>query len=380
VDDRSFRKIRQLKARENKMRHAIILTINVTMIMLTASGCKFGSSPTNEIKSDTTAATTIVHGMKVPVAKKNEILIAMNGSPGSSSGGATDSTTMIAQSGTSQGNATQSGLALAGDPYIERCRSAGVPIPPPWGDREWKFVRTLQSGRIFALDPTLTTSLYSFQDKNVAGTCAALPRMNGGTIEALGIICQARSGQACFWDNKERTVQTDSQGRPWQATISRAADIRPETIANGDNLVENCSSCHRGSNVFILHHEDLQALPGSNADDPYVPVSTQPQWVNATLDSASIPQCATCHDNSTRLGKLDPDYCNTVMMKSIQSMKWEWIEATREWKWMDIHDGKKPPMPPDGEDPATYARDIAFIKAQCKKAIEAANGQWLWDQ
>ena len=82
------------------------------------------------------------------------------------------------------------------------------------------MVRQLQEGRIFALDPNLSTTLFSYQDPKVANTCAALPRLAGATIEAMGIICQAKSALAYFWDNKERTVQLDSNGERFQQTIT----------------------------------------------------------------------------------------------------------------------------------------------------------------
>jgi hypothetical protein len=325
-----------------------------------------------------------VHGKHVSLAQKNEILLALNVIPNSSSSNGT----MIAQNSNGGPNGTtspsepssMSGLALqAGDDYVARCRAAGVPIPPPWGDSRWKVVRTLESGRIFALSPNLTTVLYSYQDPKVPGTCAALPRMNGTTIEALGIICQAQSGQACFWDNKERTVQTDSAGQQFQETISDPTKIRPELIANGDNLVENCSSCHRGTNVFILHHEALQELPASSADKPYVPVTSQADWKNKMLDIAKVPACGACHDDANRLGKLDPAYCDTVMMPSIQSERNVWSRVNLQFEKVDIHAGKKPPMPPAGEDPKDYAADIDYIKSQCRKVIEASGQTWSWN-
>ena len=352
--------------------------IFASLAMSLVLGCKLESTKTTVKEADARPQTTSVHGKMVPIALKNEILLSLDipaiATPNSVLANDGSSTN---PSGTTL-RLTEFGLQ-AGDAYIERCRAAGVPIPPRWGDPNWKMVRQLQEGRIFALDPNLKTVLYSYQDPKVPGTCAALPRLAGASIEALGIICQAKSGLACFWDNKERFVQVDADGQQFQPTIKDAASIKPELIANGDNLLENCSACHRGSNVFILHHDDLQELPESNADKPYVPVTDQPDWKNQVLDMAKIPACAGCHGDTNKLGKLDPAYCDSVMMPSIQSERQEWDPTLKKIVTVDIHKGKKPPMPPATEDAADFAADIAYIKDQCRSAVENAGDFWSWD-
>lgn len=348
---------------------------NVSLIAMvcamSATGCKL-SWPGSTLQSTPPAASVttpaeMIHGQFVSVAQKQEILLAL--------GGVTENNSDPLGTSIQTGIALQSGSA---DTYVDRCRAAGVPIPPPWGDPKWSIVNQLTSGRIFALDPSLTTTLYSYQDPAVKGTCAALPRLDDTRIVALGIICQSLSGQACFWDNKERAVSTDSEGVRFQQTVSDPARIRSELMANADNLIENCSGCHRGTNVFILHHEALQDLPNSESIDTYVPVSGQTTWANSTLDPDSIQQCGACHDDSNRLGKLDPTYCGTVMMPSIQSTRWE-LDAANKWQIVDLHNGAQPPMPPTGYDPADYAADIAYIKQQCNQAVKAAGEVWVWD-
>ena len=348
-----------------------------SLSLILVVGCKFESEKTTVKGADAHPQTTYLHGKLVPISVKNEILMSLDKSTSSPSSTVIVNDSQGVNSGTTLG-LSEFGLQT-GDAYIERCRAAGVPIPPPWGDARWKMVRQLQEGRIFALDPNLSTTLFSYQDPKVAGTCAALPRLAGATIEALGIICQAKSGLACFWDNKERTVQLDSNGERFQQTITDPASIKPELIANGDNLVENCSACHRGSNVFILHHEDLQKLPESSADKPYVPITDQPAWKNQLLDKSKVPACAGCHDQSNQLGKLDRAYCDTVMMPSIQSERQEWNPTLKKIETVDIHKGKKPPMPPAGEDPSAFVSDIAYIKDTCRNAVESAGEFWSWD-
>lgn len=339
-------------------------------------------------------AEETVHGTVVTNEQRREILTVLGIATEPSSPLGNEPQTLIAQSSQSfddpatelpgaEGSDTlsepfESLALLAGDPYVETCRAAGVPIPPPWGDPSWVKVAQLTSGRIFALDPRLDTILYSYQDPKVAGGCAALPRMRNGGIVALGIICQSATGRACFWDNKARLASVDPSGRRFQATISDPGQIRPEIVANGDSLIENCTACHRGSNVFILHHEDMLALPASGAKDTYVPVSGQSTWANKPLSSSTVPQCATCHDDSNRLGALDLQYCSTVILPSISSFRWQQNQVG-QWQVVDIHGGKGAPMPPAGETKADYARDIALIKSECKKAYAAAGMPWVWD-
>ncbi len=133
--------------------------------------------------------------------------------------------------------------------YMDTCAANDVPIPPDFPSADWK----LQGEQLveFILADGFNTEVYAY--RGATGVCMALPRTTGGrtysaggAIAFDGIICQSETtGKACFWDNIDRETGAQIRGNPVRLEINKLMD--------GSNLVENCTSCHRGANVFNIH-------------------------------------------------------------------------------------------------------------------------------
>jgi hypothetical protein len=323
------------------MRAASILCVGLVL-----SGCvkKEAASSTNADASSSRIAGTI-HGS--PVNSNNVVLTNVTEDQ------------LVAYLGGASGNVGgDQGTVLAlqggGDtPYMKQCRDAGVPIPPAWGDAKWEFKGTLPNDRIFALDASLRTELHIYDDPN--GVCAALPRKDQGEIFALGIICQGKNGKACFWDNVD--VQT-------QQKIKDPAKIRPELISDATNLRENCSGCHRGDNVFIIHAGTvLDQLTNTDLDKDgkenrgvkgaYQPIGPA-DWNNPAGVAALAPNCQSCH----ALPALSGAYCSILTQSVLGSVGAGGVRGT-------------PTMPPAGEDRADFEDDINALLDACEKVYDA---------
>jgi hypothetical protein len=202
--------------------------------------------------------------------------------------------------------------------YINRCRAAGVPIPPDFATTspQWQNQGSLTTN---LLGPGEFAGVYTFHDPHVRGACVALPRESGSAGSPSGIICQsATTGAACFWDNKLRSGGPTAPFMGWRNLTLRIADLQ-----NGDNLSDNCTRCHSGNNVYLVtpddptwgrllrrtmagpdygnftlrvrNSTDTTSPAGSGGPFRYVPISSQ-GWVN----QGKAPGCATgCHEGTT---------------------------------------------------------------------------------
>ncbi len=185
--------------------------------------------------------------------------------------------------------------------YVRNCRDAGVPIPPDWPDARWISQGTLN---FTFISQGLSAEVFAYHDPNEPGACIALPRKSGNSISLLGIICQSdRTGKACFWDNLS-AAGTRLTG----ANVT--LDIN--TIQNGSNLAENCTGCHRGYNVFMIHPGTALQLPmpyDTNPQVRYTPMG-QSHWSNPGPLALPAPQpgqasCVACHE----IADTSPGYC-----------------------------------------------------------------------
>lgn len=180
--------------------------------------------------------------------------------------------------------------------YVADCRASRVPIPPDWGNAQWLFRRDLEPQYDFLSGGG--TKVYTYNDVN--GVCFALPRSSSGL---MGIICQSEStGKACFWDNIDSTTGRRVDWRTSPVVIAN--------LQNGSDLAENCTECHRGKNVFLIH-------PGSALDVPldidpsirYTPIG-QSAWSNpGPLFSSPGIACYTCHE----IPVPSRSYCDVVL-------------------------------------------------------------------
>ncbi|RUW24503.1 hypothetical protein EN858_22715 [Mesorhizobium sp. M4B.F.Ca.ET.215.01.1.1] len=202
--------------------------------------------------------------------------------------------------------------------YIETCRQSRVPIPPDWGSSQWILQGTLDGNYTFAGDPTNITQVFAYSDPNVPGACLALPRRDKDTNEIglLGIICQsAETGKACFWDNIDKTTGQRLSG-------AAGEKFAITSIQDGSNVAENCTNCHRGYNVFLIHPGTALEVSDPFITDPaarYEPISGQPTWGNpAPLLNAGNAPCALCHEiptfggNNNTLPPFDSAFCKIL--------------------------------------------------------------------
>lgn len=202
------------------------------------------------------------------------------------------------------------------DDYIETCRDNDVPIPPDWGSTLWQYqgvatVDFLENDK---------TEVWAYKSTSVPGACIALPRWEIdpeegiNEISLLGIICQSQTtGKACFWDNlSKETGQRITGGTDLTFKIS--------DIKNGNSLAENCTQCHRGKNVFLIHPNTAIDISADYDIDPnvrYQPVSTQASWSNPPAHTElGGGTCASCHE----IGALSSRYCGILRKAANQTM------------------------------------------------------------
>src|SRR5262249_3221423 len=110
-----------------------------------------------------------------------------------------------------------------------------------------------------------------------------------------------------FWDNRSRPNEAKIRGNVDTMYI----DI--DDMMNGTELSENCTNCHRGENVFLLHPGTALAF-GSESVSPvwYVPLGS-PAFRNPPMFASRTPtlsdECTYCH----AIANLGSSYCEFVM-------------------------------------------------------------------
>lgn len=185
-------------------------------------------------------------------------------------------------------------------PYMSECRARGVPIPPDWAETgtPWVLQGELTENLLF---PGRFAGVWTYSHPTIRGACIALPRDSGAVGTLAGFICQsATTGHACFWDNTKRGESTPLGWKGKTIVISELQD--------GSNLQENCTSCHKGNNVFLISPDDptwkkvlkgplsgpftgtfttrVEASADNQGTPPhprYIPITTQPprpDWAN----------------------------------------------------------------------------------------------------
>lgn len=201
---------------------------------------------------------------------------------------------------------------LPGDDYIETCRANDVPIPPDWPDDRWVSKGELPF--VFAEFPDAKTNeVYTFEDPNGRGVCYALVRKNHNRFfEAVGIICQSkRTGKACFWDNVIPGERRDDRIRGLEIKL----DMRK--IGNGFNMRQNCTECHRGAKVFLIHPDTaLSAIVATKPDVRYSPIG-QKDWDNPPpMEHRGSGACSQCHELATPTKR----YCGMLRQAAEKTM------------------------------------------------------------
>ena len=195
--------------------------------------------------------------------------------------------------------------------YCADCLAAGVPEPPALSSGKWQSKGTVD--KKFTSEDVKDILVY--ESSSPPGVCVALPRGDGADISLLGVICQSqKTGKACFWDN------VDSAGD--RITDADVANIDVAKFQNGDQLEEDCTDCHRGDNVYLVHDE-LEQIPSRDPEKRYEPMPTGAHtngtfWSNpgrkrkndaAGKNLMREDGCGMCHT----MPAMSLDYCNSVL-------------------------------------------------------------------
>ncbi|WP_424967061.1 hypothetical protein [Dinoroseobacter sp. S375] len=139
--------------------------------------------------------------------------------------------------------------SLSQTDYMRSCGADDVPVPPDFSTNssKWTFQGNLASTLIVQGQ---TAAVYTYASPSVRGSCIALPRGSGGPSNVAGVICQsAETGKACFWDNLEK-------GTGDIIPFGNNAVIKIREMQDATELSQNCTSCHRGNNVFNISPDD----------------------------------------------------------------------------------------------------------------------------
>lgn len=214
--------------------------------------------------------------------------------------------------------ATATPTTNSGAAYIAECEAAGVPIAPDWGSDEW-----IDNGPLSPqfIGQGLQGRVYYYEADN--GLCMALPRTNSaGQVTLLGIICQGRNGNACFWDNSTFGLDSITDPKPLSAFTGGAALYNK---SGGE-----CTLCHAGENVFIVHPGsalDLTQLGIRMLPTEYASPLVHSNWAQNERPTTEHGACSTCH-NQFRAGRLPEisnelsEYCEAVIgqVYSLQTM------------------------------------------------------------
>lgn len=206
--------------------------------------------------------------------------------------------------------------------YINECRSAGVPIPPAWGDAAWKSRGRLATKFIVA---NQEAAVWTFESSSPRGLCIGLPRFAAGASVsgAFGIICQGNdTGKACFWDSEGVNLSGTTPLLKWNG----GAGLKANELKGGI-----CTDCHAGENPFIVH-------PGTPLDrgailkpNKWIDPIVHPSWPQNSKPGTQLDgivlnpgegSCLTCHNAagsrfpvvSNRL----PAYCNVVLKSAFK--------------------------------------------------------------
>jgi hypothetical protein len=237
-----------------------------------------------------------------------------------------------------------------GQAYIDECRAADVPIPPPIGQLDptgltgWKSQGFIPTNQQFIVGTP--AEVRTFQSFSPVGLCVALPRYADDALTTValdGVICMGQtSSKVCFWDNQ-------MSGNAFEFDSGTRIPIGvPDLSINPDGLYQAggfellggsggvCTDCHAGQNPYNIHPmADLNPIGGGPLmGDLNAPPLSLPTFSVARYDplvAAAWPQnqlsqtqpyvpasCSGCHRASGSGGAfphLSPDipgYCGVL--------------------------------------------------------------------
>lgn len=247
--------------------------------------------------------------------------------------------------------------ANRGQLYVDECRTAGVPIPPPIGRLAapgvagWTIRGEIPPASQFifqaARDGSSIPSVAEVRTyEDAAGFCIALPRYQGVVtgagvnVLADGVICLSRTtSKVCFWDNQ-------MAGAAFAFTAGTVIPIgAADPAINAAGLYQAggeelegavggvCTDCHAGENPFVIHPDVMLStgirmgslVPINFAPNRYEPI-VKAGWPQNRLSHnlAYVPaSCSGCHQrggSGGRLPHLSSDlvsYCPTILRQAV---------------------------------------------------------------
>jgi hypothetical protein len=241
--------------------------------------------------------------------------------------------------------------ANLGQDYIDECKAAQVPIPPPInkmdpaGTTGWKSWGFIPQNQLFIDFKPAEVRTFESAD----GMCIALPRYNDDkTLVRLdGVICLSSvTSKVCMWDN-----QMGGAGFNFSPTELIPIGV-PDTSINpggkyqaGGFELEGgsggvCTDCHAGENPYIVHPDaelELESGVGTGVDfgeledtlpmftpNRYVPLvpASWPQNDASMAESYTPSKCTDCHSevDAGRLPHLSDKligYCTFVLANAV---------------------------------------------------------------
>ncbi|MEY4590589.1 MAG: hypothetical protein RL497_2665 [Pseudomonadota bacterium] len=243
----------------------------------------------------------------------------------------------------------------SGQAYINECRNAGVPIPPPINQMDptgltgWRVEGFIPQSLQFIVGTP--AELRSYRSITPEGMCYALPRYTDSTrtqVSLDGVICLGKqSSNMCVWDNQMPNAAGQVRGFTFGA--SEIIPIGVPSVPGGKYQAGGaeiefgnggeCTDCHAGENPYIVHpRTTLRTTPAgaavswqstsarSGGDLPtfslnrYIPLvgASWPQNQSSLTAAATPGACGGCHVKASagRLPHLSnqiPGYCNTVL-------------------------------------------------------------------
>lgn len=276
-----------------------------------------------------------------------------------------------------------------GQAYIDECRNANVPIPPPIGQMAtpanpegWVSQGFIPRLKQFIVGTP--AELRTYKSSSPSGMCIALPRYTNDTLTEVsldGVICLGQtSSKVCFWDNQMTQPGVElATAFPFPSGTKIPIGVPDLSInpdgwyqAGGYELRGNaggiCTDCHAGQNPYIIHPEViLENRPGGSLKmgdlnkpplnlptfsaaryDPLVP----PDWPQNRLSHSQtlVPAaCSGCHRAggsggafphlSSDLNEME-GYCKTILPIALNIPGPE-----------DLLPPPPPPPPPDRRPP-----------------------------
>jgi hypothetical protein len=238
----------------------------------------------------------------------------------------------------------------SGQAYLDECRAAKVPIPPPIGVMDTDGLKGWKSqGFIPPKDQFIVgtpAEVRTYKSVSPPGMCYALPRYSDATLKTVdldGVICLSQeTAKVCFWDNQIK-------GSGFQFSAGEKIPIGVPDLnlnpsgnyqAGGAELETGsggvCTECHAGENPYITHPKSnlgngvlwetlrtTQGLPtfAIARFDPIVATSWPQNQQSQSGVTAPI-ECRGCHSKSgagrfPHLSNELPGYCGTILTQAI---------------------------------------------------------------